>query len=147
MKAATNRRSFAILALLFAALIVGCPDEPDPRPKAYEAFVEELRSRGAIVEESGTLNQPFIPIEGRTLVIEGESVQVFEFEDASVAATFAKGISADGSSFGSDGNATMVGWMAPPHIHRSGPLLVIYVGSAPVRTILEVVLGAQIAGH
>ncbi|HJM89316.1 MAG TPA: hypothetical protein QF624_06780 [Dehalococcoidia bacterium] len=147
MKTTTSRRSLAILALLFAALIVGCPDEPDPRPKAYDAFVEELRSRGAVVEEQGTLNQPFIPIAGRTLVIEGESVQVYEFEDGSVAATFAKGISADGSSFRSGDNATIVDWIAPPHIHRSGPLLVIYVGSAPVTTILEVVLGAQIAGR
>ncbi len=144
---ATSRRSLAILTLLFTALIVGCPDEPDPRPKAYEAFVEELRSRGAIVEESGALNQPFIPVAGRTLVIEGESVQVYEFEDASVAATFSKGISGDGSKFRSGDDATIVDWIAPPHIHRSGPLLVIYIGSAPVQTILEVVLGAQIAGR
>ena len=74
-------------------------------------------------------------------------VQVYEYADEAAAAADAARVSPDGSHFGHPPTIS-VNWAAPPHFHRAGRLIVLYVGSDPaVLRVLEAVLGPQFAGR
>ena len=109
----------------------------------YVSLIDGLRAAGATVEPTGTVDQPFFSVEGRLITVDGEDVQVFEYEDAASVEDAAGDVSADGSSVGT----SMVGWVAPPHFYKKARLLVLYVGDdAVVMQLLEDVLGEQFAG-
>lgn len=145
------------LLLFVAALLTGCDvasllghadvlTENDDDP--VEDLIMDLRSTGADVERSGNVSQPFFSVEGRLLTVNGETVQVFAYATLDEANAEAAGISPDGSSFQSEGSATMVTWIGPPHFFKRDALLVLYVGvSSEVVEALEEVLGSQFAGR
>ncbi|MFQ5945722.1 MAG: hypothetical protein ACE5NC_05650 [Anaerolineae bacterium] len=109
----------------------------------YASLIEALRARGATVEPSGDISQPFFSVGGQIIAVDGADVQVFEYEDAAAADAEAGLISPDGSSVGT----TMITWVAPPHIYKKARLIVLYVGEeAGVTAALEEALGPQIAG-
>ena len=110
----------------------------------YVSLVDNLRAAGATVDPAGTVMQPFFVPQSQLLTVNGEDVQVFEFDSGEEAATAASTVSADGSSIG----ATMVTWVAPPRFYQGGKLIVIYVGSGGgVIDILTAVMGTQFAGR
>ena len=107
------------------------------------SLVDSLRAAGAGVEPAGKISQPFFSVDGRTVRVNGEDVQVFEYTDAAAASTEAALVSQDGDSVGT----STVSWVATPHFHR-GRLIVPYVGDdIGVFEVLEDVVGPQFAGH
>lgn len=111
---------------------------------SVEDLAERLRAAGASVVEGGEVNQPFFSVQGRVLRVNGQDVQVFAYQDATLAAQEAARVAPDGSSVGT----TMVTWMATPHFYKAERLVVLYVGEdANTLGALRAVLGEQFAGR
>ena len=147
-------RRLAACWLLAAA--VGCsgvaPGLDQPRlgelgPGAvsdYPSLVASLRAAGATVEPGDDVDQPFFPVTGKMLRIDGEEVQVFQFAGAEQAAAQAARISPTGATVGT----AKIYWIGVPHFYRAGKLLVLYVGgSERVLKTLETAFGRQFAGQ
>ena len=133
-----------------ARLKAGARRPPKPRPAAgpeknLGSLVEGLRAAGLKAERSGEMvSQPFFSVEGQTITVEGEQVQVFEFATAREAEARAKLVDASGSSVGT----SKMAWMAPPHFYRGGRMIVLYVGdNRSVTGALTGLLGPQFAGQ
>jgi hypothetical protein len=95
------------------------------------------------VEPTGSISQPFFSMPGQTLRVNGQDIQVFEFEDSTSTESQAKEISPDGMSIGH----TVVQWISPPHFYATGKIIVLYLGTDPeFLKKLETALGKQIAG-
>lgn len=109
----------------------------------HVSFVDTLRTQGLSVEPTGSVAQPFFPVPGQTLTVNGQDVQVFEFVNPSDRETFEQDISSDGKSIGN----TMVQWVAPPHFFSKGKIIVLFLGSdQKLLRQLNAALGPQIAG-
>lgn len=109
----------------------------------HVSLVDTLRAQGLTVEPTGPISQPFFSVPGHMLQVNGQDIQVFEFEDPSAADSQAKEISSDGMSIGQ----TAVQWINPPHFFLTGKIIVLYVGAnATLLHQLEKSLGKQIAG-
>ncbi len=146
-----------ILALMAVAAVVlaGCTGQQPPSPQPpvvshggpvtdYVSLIDNLRAAGATVEVEGEITQPFFAVEGNIVIVNGGSVQVFEYTDVATAEAEAALVSPDGSSVGT----TMVGWVATPHFYKVGRLIVLYVGDdTAVINMLEAELGSQFAGR
>jgi hypothetical protein len=96
------------------------------------------------VEPGDSVEQAiFEPVVGQIIKVNGQDVQVFEFESEESAQTAAETISPDGSST----STTMITWIATPHFYRAGKVIVLYVGEdSGVLSVLAEVLGEQFAG-
>jgi hypothetical protein len=94
------------------------------------------------------VEQPFFEPQGKTLIVNGESIQIFSFASLELADAAAAQVAFDGGSVGT----SMVMWMAPPHFYRyelAAPesVIALYVGSEPsVLRMLDNVAGSQFAG-
>lgn len=138
---------FSILALLILPSCVA----PTPPPvsqggpvRDYVSLFDNLRAAGATVEPVGSIRQPFFSVEGNAITVNGENVQVFEYENQAAAKAEAETISPDGSSIGT----SIVSWVGPPHFFQIGRIIVLYVGSnGEVIELLEEVIAPQIAGR
>lgn len=109
----------------------------------HVSLVDTLRAQGLKVEPTGPISQPFFPIPGQTLQVNGQDIQVFEFKGSPAAESQAKEISPDGLSIGQ----TAIHWISPPHFFSTGKIIVLYLGTDPVfLRQLEMTLGKQIAG-
>ena len=112
-------------------------------PMDCQQLIDDLRFSGEDVEEGGDVRQPFFDVTGRSITVNGNGVQVFEYPSFDDAPAAAAGIGPDGSTIGT----TSVMWIAPPHFYSSGMLIVLYVGDDDdLRDLLEGTLGSQIAG-
>jgi hypothetical protein len=116
-------------------------------PTDYNSFVDKLRASGAMVEHPAlpqVVVQDFFSVTGQVFKVNGEEVQVFEYDSKSEAEAEAALVSPDGSSIGT----SMPFWIAPPHFYKAGRIIVLYVGVNPkVTEALETVLGVQFAGQ
>lgn len=109
----------------------------------HVSLVDTLRGQGLTVEPTEPVSQPFFPVPGQTLKVNGEDIQVFEFQDASARKEQSEEISPDGISIGQ----TVVQWIDPPHFFATGKIIVLYLGSdTKLFQQLESALGQQIAG-
>ncbi|HYN87782.1 MAG TPA: hypothetical protein VER55_04605 [Ardenticatenaceae bacterium] len=165
MKAIENRTWISVLAaVLTVVVLAGCTQAtpaaaptptvaaPATQPDAESeggtvedlaGLVSALEGQGANVEEGETVEQSFFPVSGRIVRVNGQDVQVFEFEDVDAAQAAAATVDRTGSSIGT----SMVGWVDTPHFYHQGRLIVLYIGSdAAVLEALEAALGAQFAG-
>jgi len=113
----------------------------------YDSFVDNLRAAGATVEHETlpqVIVQDFFSVTGQVFKVNGEEVQLFEYDNQSKAEVEAALVSPDGSSIGT----SMPFWAAPPHFYKAGRIIVLYVGeNQAVTKALETVLGAQFAGQ
>lgn len=112
--------------------------------KDYTTLVNALRQSGLSVDVAGDVSQPFFSAQGRSINVNGETVQVFEYADE-------QAMQSDAAKVGGDGfhvaNA-VVDWTAPPHFYKQGRLIVLYVGhETRVKSALDFVLGPQFAGQ
>lgn len=90
-----------------------------------------------------SISQPFFTPQGQIVNLNGEDVQIFEYESGEEANNEAKLVSTDGSSIGT----SMVTWIDTPHFYQSGSIIVIYIGNNPqVIGNLTELLGTQFAG-
>jgi hypothetical protein len=135
-----------MLFLMIAGLVLCCSKSTVSHGGSvmdYVSLIDSLRAAGASVEPAGEISQPFFSVKGRTITVNGGGVQVFEYGDASAAASEAKLVSPDGEVV----DKSRVGWVAPPHFFKKGKLIVLYVGdNVTITKALETVLGAQFAG-
>lgn len=141
-----TRFHFLILMFLVATLILAaCGGEPaSAQGYGTAKFLEELREKGAEAESGEPVEQAFFSVIGTTVNLNGESVQVFEYDSAETMESDAVLVDADGSSIGT----SMVTWIATPHFYKKGRLLVLYIGDhAETLEILASVLGPQFAGR
>lgn len=140
-----ERFLLALLVLLVAALVVGACGGQPAAAQGYgtEEFLTELREKGVEPEKGDSVEQAFFSVIGTSVNVNGESVQVFEYDSAETMESDAVLVDASGSPIGT----TMVAWMATPHFYKKGRVLVLYVGdNAGTLEVLEGVLGTQFAG-
>src|SRR5262245_55160278 len=135
---------------LFATVISGCGSGAAPTPTVapvvedQASFVAGLQAAGATVEVGDSVTQDFFTPEGQTVKVNGQDVQVFEYESAEAMEAEASQVAPDGGSVGT----SMMMWMDAPHFYKTGRILVLYVGSdATVLGLLDKVLGSQFAGR
>src|SRR5215472_98178 len=119
----------------------------------YNYLIAKLRASGAKVMPGAAINQPFLDIPGRMLVVNGEQLQVYEYASVADANQQAARISPDGTAFttvsssGMPVGATQVDWVRPPHLYKAGRVIVIYIGTNnTVMHLLAGILGKQFAG-
>jgi hypothetical protein len=157
------------LLLLSTVFTAGCtkPTLPPTAPKApitdytktpginYATLVQKLREAGATVEFISDISrpEPIFPATGKSININGEPAQVYEFQDEATAQTEARKVWPDGSTIGPQPPAGKPGiivsfnWIAPPHWYQSGKLIVVYLGeNQAIMELLESLLGTQFAG-
>jgi hypothetical protein len=122
-------------------------------PMDLNDLVAQLKAAGAKVVLGAGINQPFMDVAGRTLTVNGEQIQVYEYASVSDTNKQASHISPDGTSFttvsssGMPTGATQVDWVKPPHLYKAGRLIVIYIGTNDgVMHLLVGILGKQFAG-
>jgi len=135
------------ILLLFS--LIGC-NGSDPTTvshggpvRDHVSLVDTLRGQGLTVEPTGPISQPFFSMPGQTLRVNGQDIQVFEFEDSTSTESQEKEISTDGMSVGN----TAIQWISPPHFFATGKIIVLYLGTdAELLKNLETALGKQIAG-
>ena len=135
-----------LMILLAAALILSaCGGQPaSAQGYGTAEFLDELRARGAEAETGEPVEQAFFSVIGSTVNVNGESVQVFEYDTTETMESDAVLVDADGSAIGT----SMVSWVATPHFYKKGRILVLYVGdNAETLELLESVLGPQFAGR
>lgn len=138
-----SRIVFLIWCALLLVLAPACGGGLEPATD-YAGLVDSLRDDGATVETAGVVGQPFFSVPGRMIRVNGEDVQVFEYQDSTSAKAEAKLVSSDGGTIGT----TAVTWVAPPHFYQSGRLIVLYVGENDIILgLLEGSLGEQYAGQ
>ena len=114
----------SIIILLLATLGVGCSGSP---ATDYSNLIDNLRKEGANVEPAGEVNQPFFSVVGQVIIVNGENVEVFEYNDELAANTDTGLISDDGSTIARQithpKRLTMIGWIATPHFYRAGKIM------------------------
>ena len=130
------------------------PNDMQKRPMGLNDLVAQLKAAGAKVVLGAGINQPFMDVGGRTLTVDGEQIQVYEYASVTDTNKQAAHISPDGTSFtrvsssGIPAGATQVDWVKPPHLYKAGRLIVIYIGTnGAVMHLLVGILGKQFAGQ
>ena len=142
-----------LVAAAVIALVAGCggtagPASPTATPQGKSvtddtSLVDALRAAGAKVEMGDEVEQPFFPVPGKVIQINGQGVQVFVFADEAAAQAAAATVPPDGTTF----KTMIVDWMAPPHFYQRGRIIALYVGTdAATIQLLTTLLGKQFAG-
>jgi hypothetical protein len=138
--------SIAVI-LLLAISSTGCTEKPASHGVPvtdYVSLVDTLRAAGATVEPKTELEQPFFSVKGQMITVNGNDVQVYEYQDADAADAEAQLVSPDGSTVGT----TKITFVAPPHYYKAGKLIVLYVGqNGDLLDLLEDVLGSPFASR
>jgi len=108
-----------------------------------DSLLATLQSAGLDTQVVGDVSQPFFSAAGKSLQLNGEELQVYEYPTPEAAEAEAALVSTDGTSVGT----TLVNWISTPHFFRAGNLIVIYIGENPaVLQGLQSLLGTQFAG-
>ena len=104
------------------------------------------------VEVLGEAQAPFASIIGTELKVNGGVITVYEYASEASAVSDAVTVSPDGYKIekeldGGKRSVRLVEWIATPHFHRLGKLLVLYVGDdRAVIDALQAALGPAFSG-
>ena len=142
-----------ILLLGSAMTLTGCTGEV----YSYYNFSDDLQDTGATIQIGNKSKVSPFPLQARNNIeVNGEWLQVFEFDNEALADEGAALIFPDGTGMSvvnEAGETVVSGWMpiGQPHFYKKGRLIVQYVdtssGSDPsTRNLLESILGSQFAG-
>lgn len=125
------------------------PTVPDVGPTpagSAAALIQALERRGATVRHEETMpasSFPFFSVRSQRLLVNGESVHVFEYPNSPDAAADRARVSPNGATVGN----AHVDWIAPPQFYSKDRLIVLYVGRRDeVIGLLESILGPPFAG-
>lgn len=144
-----KRFCFFLLVLCMLLTIGACSSQPPATSHGgpvqdYMSLIDQLRAHHAIVTPTGEVTQPFFSVQGKTITVNAEPVQVYEYPNAAAAFAAAASISPDGGTIGN----SVIDWVAPPHFYQAGKVVVLYVGSSDAALKpLTTVLGPQFAGR
>jgi hypothetical protein len=145
----------SLLLMFFVPALTACGTRatPTPTPAPSEAagtiedqtsLVAALEAAGATVELGEPVTQEFFAVEGQIIKVNGQDVQVFEYDSPEAMQSDAALVSPDGGTIGT----SSVMWMDAPHFYKSGKIIVLYVGSDEVTvSLLDQTLGPQFAGQ
>ena len=139
------------IALTVASvLLAGCTGHNPAGPsqldtaQALVPLLEHVGARVSVAERMPSESFPFFSVRALRLLVNGQSVHVFEYPDASSAAADAARVAPGGTPIGS----TQITWVDPPRFYMRGRLIVLYVGrDQEVSSILQTVLGQPFAGR
>ncbi len=135
-----------LIAMVF--LIVGCTSEV----YSYDNFIDDLLDSGASVQVGEEIEKGYLSVQGRNILVNGERIQVFEYDNAALADEQVARISPDLSSIeAADGTIIVLSWAFPTYFYSKGRLIVVYgdvsSGADPsTRNVLENILGPEFAG-
>jgi len=101
-------------------------------------LVDALEAAGATVSREGQISQPFFPVDGRLLRVNGAEVQVFQFENDTARKAVSDTISQSGEIAGTDLSAIL----GQTNFWAVGRIIVLYVGENQSTTNLI----TQVAG-
>jgi hypothetical protein len=126
--------------------LISCARNPNgPSGSSTDALITALRGQGATVVRGSSLprdSHPYFSVNGQELAVNNGNVTVFEYPTAAAADSDAARVAPSGSPIGT----VQISWIEPPSFYRSGPLIVLYVGSDnAVLQPLERVLGRPFA--
>ena len=130
-------------------------DGPDPSMLVYDytSLLNDLGNAGATVDElTGSVSPIGFSVGGRSVGVNGGTIQVYEFPHGLAADTEAGYVSPDGYNItvplGGDRSMSVHSdWFAPPHYYKKYTLIVLYVGeNASLLEVLRSVLGPEFAG-
>lgn len=151
------RGSLFALSLAVAVLAACAPAPTPPLPGSFIG-IEDAEALEAHLEEGGLELSPigeavyaWFDEPARTYEVgpdRADALFVHVFGDAAAARAAARRVSPDGRRIVSDeGEEILVEWLGVPHVFRSGPLLVVYVGTSPeALALLQDALGPPFAG-
>ncbi len=162
------RRSWIAWPMALALVAVGCAPAPTPplfrptnappatgpaatvAPLADAAALEAALTAGGITwafESEQDLG--FLDVPGRIYRLAGEdSLEVHTYADAATAQAVSQRVAPNGRVIRDQaGENVAVEWLGTPHFFRSGPLIVVYVGTSPATLdVLTRALGPPFAG-
>jgi hypothetical protein len=136
------RRLILCLILLIALTATACGQKsstvalapPTAQPTAVEtvtdttSFADALRASGVMVAAEGSVAQEFLQVEGTILRVDDQRLQVYEYPDPAAARADAARFPPDGAWVNGDIGATLVNWIATPHLFQTSRLITVYVG-------------------
>jgi len=143
-------KTLSALLLVFAFTVSGCGNAATTVPSTQSvvedqaSFLAALQAANATAEIGDSVTQDFFSPEGRIININGQDVQVFEYESAEAMESEASQVAPDGGSVGT----SIMMWMDAPHFYKTGRMIVLYVGSdESTVNLLQQVIGPQFAGQ
>lgn len=148
-------KTLSSLFLISVLMMSGCRKAPSFIPLTTEpaqparvedktSFVAALQISNATAEIVDSVIQDFFSPEGSIVKVNGQDVQVFEYENKEAMESDASQVAPEGGSIGT----SMVTWMDVPHFYKAGRIIVLYVGSDKATLdLLEKVMGPQFAGR
>lgn len=144
-------KTLPFLLSVCVLIVGGCGKATAPasttQPPAVEdqaSFLVALQAANVTAKIGDSVTQDFFSPEGHIITINGQDIQVFEYESAEAMENDASQVAPDGGSVGT----SMMSWMDAPHFYKAGRILVLYVGSDKATLdLLEKVLGPQFAGQ
>jgi len=135
---------FVVLSIGGCSVLGFSENQSDQTAVSSVELAVQLQAAGAIIEPAGHVSQPFFSVKGSTIRMNGEDIQVFEYQKSASANREAASVSGDGSSVGT----TMISWVDDPHFYKKDKRIVLYVGdNLEILIILNQVLGPQFAGR
>ncbi len=123
-------------------------DESTGLISGYDQLFYSLQGYGLKIERAEPFKEGFFGFAPSVLLVDGQSVQVNEFQSVRDAETAAGFVSADGTGYAAPGEPVVsVQWIATPHFYRLGNTIAIYPGDdVDILLALEYVSGGQFAG-
>lgn len=107
-----------------------------------ERLIETLRAEGLTVEKAGEIDQPFFSVKGQIIQINGDTLQVFEYDDLPTTMREAAQVSQNATSIGN----TQIEWIDTPHFYHNGKMIIIYLGNdEEIKQIFEEKIGYTFA--
>lgn len=142
------KKRYLTLIIIVVTLLIygtGCATKgPTPSTTDYASLIVNLQNAGATIEQQGEVIQPFFSVSGQSIKVNGEDIQVFEYQSEAGAESEVALVSPDGSSIGT----SIPFWIGPPHFYQSGKIIVLYIGeNKAVTDLLQELLGSQFAGQ
>lgn len=139
------------IGLLILLLLPACSASPvlvkDPidveanLPDDYLALLNELRSTGAEVASNGQIRQALFDVTAESLTVNGDSVQIFIFENELSRRAAQESISENARTV--DGEDPH--WVSTPYFWSRGRMLALYVGESPsVLSSMSLVFGEPV---
>lgn len=142
-----HRVTVVMGSLLLSAACTGhSPAAPSDLDGAQSLvrLLEHIGARVSVAEQMQRESFPFFSVAAQRLLVNGQSVHVFEYPDSDSASSDAARVAPSGTPIG----ATQITWVDPPRFYLRGRLMVLYVGrDEDVSAILETVLGQAFAGR
>ncbi len=140
------KKYVGITVLASILILAACVGEATPEYD-YKNLIGDLGSSGAHVEDSTGFS-----VAGRSVAVNGGTIQVYEFPDDRAADTEAGYVTPDGYNITVplDGDRTKTvhsDWLAPPHYYKKDRVIVLYVGAdQSLIEVLQSLLGREFAG-